>query len=153
MRGIEELRQGVAADAAAIRELTRAAYAKWVPLIGREPKPMTINYDEALRKHRFDLLDVSGKLAALIETAQHADHLLIVNVAVTPALQGQGLGTKLMAHAETLAAAAGLSVLKLFTNKSFAENIALYKKLGYGVDREEDFRGRVAVHMSKLIRS
>jgi hypothetical protein len=29
-----ELRQGVAADASAIRELTREAYAKWVPLIG-----------------------------------------------------------------------------------------------------------------------
>ena len=32
-----ELRQAMATDAAAIRELTRAAYAKWVPLIGREP--------------------------------------------------------------------------------------------------------------------
>jgi hypothetical protein len=30
-----ELRQAVAADAAAVRALTRAAYAKWVPLIGR----------------------------------------------------------------------------------------------------------------------
>ena len=33
-----ELRQATAADAAAIRGLTRAAYAKWVALIGREPK-------------------------------------------------------------------------------------------------------------------
>ena len=30
-----ELRQAVAADAPAIRELTREAYAKWVPVIGR----------------------------------------------------------------------------------------------------------------------
>ena len=37
----DELRQAVPADAPAIRELTRAAYAKWIPLIGREPKPMT----------------------------------------------------------------------------------------------------------------
>jgi hypothetical protein len=36
-----ELRQATAADAGAIRDLTREAYAKWVPLIGREPKPMT----------------------------------------------------------------------------------------------------------------
>ena len=27
-------------DAEAIRDLVRAAYAKWVPLIGREPMPM-----------------------------------------------------------------------------------------------------------------
>ena len=51
-----ELRRAVAADAAAIRELTREAYAKWVPVIGREPKPMTADYAEALRKNRFDLL-------------------------------------------------------------------------------------------------
>jgi hypothetical protein len=39
MTDTEELRQGMATDAPAIRALTRAAYAKWVPLIGREPKP------------------------------------------------------------------------------------------------------------------
>ena len=39
-----ELRQATAADAAAIRGLTRAAYAKWVALIGREPKPMTAEF-------------------------------------------------------------------------------------------------------------
>ena len=56
----EELRQAVATDAPAIRDLTRAAYAKWVPLIGREPKPMTADYAEAVRKHRFDLLYAEG---------------------------------------------------------------------------------------------
>src|SRR4051794_10754155 len=79
-----EVRQGQVMDAAAIRDLTREAYAKWVPVIGREPKPMTADYDEAVRKHRFDLLHVGGRLAALIETIREADHLLIENVAVSP---------------------------------------------------------------------
>ena len=72
-----ELRQATAADAGAIRDLTRQAYAKWVPLIGREPKPMTANYDEAVVRHRFDLLYIDGALAALIETIREADHLLV----------------------------------------------------------------------------
>jgi hypothetical protein len=38
--GAIELRRAIAADAAAIRELTRQAYAKWVPIIGREPLPI-----------------------------------------------------------------------------------------------------------------
>ena len=38
-------------DAPAIRDLTRAAYAKWVPVIGREPKPMGADYDLAVRAH------------------------------------------------------------------------------------------------------
>ena len=87
MSNKEELRQGVATDAAAIRDLTRAAYAKWVPVIGREPKPMTADYAEALRKHQFDLLYVEGRLVALIETVREADHLLIENVAVAPSFQ------------------------------------------------------------------
>ncbi|RVC49448.1 GNAT family N-acetyltransferase, partial [Mesorhizobium sp. M00.F.Ca.ET.038.03.1.1] len=33
-------RTAEAADAAAIRDIVRAAYAKWVPVIGREPLPM-----------------------------------------------------------------------------------------------------------------
>jgi hypothetical protein len=42
-----ELRQATPADAAAIRRLTRAAYAKWIPASGREPKPMTVDYSVA----------------------------------------------------------------------------------------------------------
>jgi GNAT superfamily N-acetyltransferase len=145
----EELRQGLAPDATAIRDLTRAAYAKWVPVIGREPKPMAADYAEALRKHRFDLLYVEGELVALIETIRGADHLLIENVAVAPPFWGRGFGRKLMAHAEKMAASVGLSETRLYTNKLFAGNIQLYGKLGYRVDREEAFEGGVVVHMSK----
>jgi ribosomal protein S18 acetylase RimI-like enzyme len=149
-RGVTlELRQATPADAAAIRALTREAYAKWVPLIGREPKPMTADYEEAVAKHRFDLLYLDGILAALIETIREADHLLVENVAVSPAFQGRGLGRKLMAHAEALARASGFAEIRLYTNQRFAENIELYRRLGYRVDREEDVKVGIVVHMSK----
>ena len=148
---MEGMRQAAAEDAAAIRALTRAAYAKWVPLIGREPLPMAADYEAAVAKHRFDLLHVEGTLAALIETIAKDDHLLIENVAVAPAFQRRGLGCKLMAHAEAVARGMGYRVLRLYTNKSFAENVALYRRLGYAVDREEEFRGGITVHMSKEI--
>ena len=147
-----EMRRAVASDAPAVRALTREAYAKWVPLIGREPKPMTADYEEAVRKHRIDLLHLEGALAALIETIAEADHLLIENVAVSPAFQGRGLGRKLMAHAEQLAASAGYREVRLYTNKLFAENVQLYSQLGYQVDREEEFTGGIVVHMSKSVR-
>ncbi|MEO8559051.1 MAG: GNAT family N-acetyltransferase [Rhodospirillales bacterium] len=146
-----QLRQAVASDAAAIRELTRTAYAKWVKLIGREPKPMTADYDVAVRNHRFDLLSVDGKLAALIETIVQPDHLLIENVAVLPEYQGRGLGSKLVAHAESLAAVAGFKQIRLYTNQRFVENVELYRKLGYLVDREEHGERGVTVYMSKPI--
>ena len=52
----EEIRRAVAGDAAAIAALTRAAYEKWIPVIGRAPKPMTADYDDAVRAHLIDLL-------------------------------------------------------------------------------------------------
>lgn len=146
-----ELRRAKATDAGAIRALTRQAYAKWVPLIGREPKPMTADYDAAVARHRFDLLSVDGTLAALIETIRQADHLLVENVAVAPSFQGRGLGRRLMAHAEALACELGLDTIRLYTNQRFAENIALYRRLGYQVDREETLPVGTAVHMSKRL--
>ena len=153
MTGLDaaEFRLGVATDAAAIGDLTREAYAKWVPLIGREPKPMTANYEEAVRKHRLDLLHVKGLLAALIETIPAVDHLLIENVAVSPAFQRRGFGRKLMAHAELVAASFGFSEIRLYTNKVFAENVRFYAQLGYRLDQEEAFEGGVLIHMSKSV--
>jgi ribosomal protein S18 acetylase RimI-like enzyme len=147
----EELRQARAEDASAIRELTCAAYAKWVPVIGREPKPMGADYEKAVREHRFDLLYRNGNLVGLIETIPQPDHLLIENLAILPPCQGLGLGRKLMAHVERLAVAQGFAEVRLYTNKLFAENVSFYEKLGYRVYREEEFRGGVAVHMSKPV--
>ena len=144
-----EVRRAGPEDANAIRELTREAYAKWVPVAGREPKPMGADYDVAVRDHRFDLLEADGELAALIETTREGDELLIVNVAVRPAFQGRGFGRRLLALAEEIAAEAGLTGTRLYTNKLFEVNIALYRSLGYAVEREEALERAVVVHMVK----
>jgi ribosomal protein S18 acetylase RimI-like enzyme len=138
-------------DATSVRALSRAAYAKWVPLIGREPLPMSADYDQAIREHRFDLLFDGERLVGLIETVESADHLLIVNVAVSPDDQGRGFGRRLLEHAERLATALRLAELRLYTNQLFIANIALYRRFGYRVDREDAFMGGVVVHMSKRL--
>jgi predicted N-acetyltransferase YhbS len=147
--GIMQLRQATPADASAIRRLTREAYAKWIPVIGREPTPMTADYDEALCAHRFDLLYLDDVLAALIETVEEPGQVLIENLAVDPAFQRRGLGRKLLALAEEIAAALGHRRIRLYTNKRFVENIQLYGRVGYQMDREEEFAGGIVVHMSK----
>ena len=145
------LRRATPADAAAIRQLTREAYARWVPLIGREPKPMAADYEAAVRSHRFDLLYSDGALAGLIETVDEGGQLLIENVAVAPAFQGRGFGQRLMAEAEDIAAALGRERIRLYTNQRFAENVRLYLRLGYAVDREAPIGDGVVVHMSKTL--
>ena len=146
-----EVRPALSEDAARIRDLTRAAYAKWVALIGREPLPMQADYRRAVAEHTIDLLIDGGALAGLIETILRPDHLWIENVAVAPERQGRGFGRLLLAHAEKRAAEAEQFEIRLQTNQAFGANLALYAKLGYAIDRIEAFRGGTIVHMSKKI--
>ncbi len=144
-------RRATPADATAVRALTRAAYARWVPLIGREPKPMGADYDAALRDHVVELLVRDGALVGLAEMIPQPDHLLLENVAVAPACQGQGLGRALMARVEAVAADLGHAEVRLYTNARFAANIALYRRLGYRVTREEVVPAGTVVHMAKAL--
>ena len=144
-------RRATAADAAAARALTREAYAKWVPVIGREPKPMTADFDAAIRDHRIDLLCAGERVVALIETIAEPEALLIENVAVSPACQNRGLGRRLMAHAEGLAAAMGYGEIRLYANARFVENVTFYQRLGYAMTHQEPFLGGWVTHMRKTL--
>ena len=149
MTGAVVLRQAVGADAPAILALTRAAYAKWVPVLGREPTPMYHDYDQALRQDRVDMLYADGALAGIVHTIKKPDYLEIWNVAVDPAYQGRGFGRQLLAHGEALAASLGYDEIRLYTNKFFTVNIALYESVGYEIYLEEPFKDTFLVHMKK----
>lgn len=147
------IRRATLADAAAIRDLTRAAYAKWVPLIGREPLPMQADYARAVVEHLIKLAEENGHLLGLVEMIPAADHLLIENLAVHPKAQGRGLGDQLLHHAETTAHALGHAEIRLYTNEKFAANIAFYAKRGYAVyERGSLVPGSVTVFMRKTIK-
>ena len=146
-----EIRPALLEDAVAIRALTRAAYAKWVPLIGREPLPMQADYERAVAEHTIDLMIVNGALAGLIETMLQPDHLWIENVVVAPEQQGRGFGRLLLDHAERRALQFGRPEIRLLTNQAFAANLELYAKCGYVVDGTEPFRGGMTVHLSKRV--
>src|ERR1700728_3456374 len=128
-----EIRPAVLEDAAGIRALTRAAYAKWAALIGREPLPMQADYERAVAEHTIDLLVVDGALAGLLETILRLDHLWIENVAVAPEQQGRGLGRLLLNHAEKRALEAERLDIRLLTNQAFTANVELYAKRGYAI--------------------
>ena len=146
-----ELRPAEPHEAAAIAGIVRAAYARWVPAIGRESLPMRVDYDKALTEHRFDVVADGDRIVGVIETMQRDDHIWIENVAVAPDAQGSGIGRRLLDHAERLARAAGCFEARLLTNAAFAANVALYRRLGYAVDREEEFLNGITVYMSKRL--
>ncbi|TIO53069.1 MAG: GNAT family N-acetyltransferase [Mesorhizobium sp.] len=146
-----EFRSAGPADVAAIKTIVRAAYAKWVPVIGREPLPMRADYDKALDEHQFELAIEHGRVVGLIETMAHEDHIWIENVAVAPGAQGRGIGRRLLDSAERKAVEAGCRELRLLTNGAFAANVMLNRKHGYVVDREEPFMNGTTVYMNKRL--
>ncbi len=146
-----EIRPALLEDAARIRDLTRAAYAKWVGLIGREPLPMQADYRRAVAEHTIDLLIDGGALAGLLETMLRPDHLWVENVAVAPERQSRGYGRLLLVHAEKRAVEAKRFEIRLQTNLAFVANLELYAKLGYAIDRTEPFRGGTLVYLSKQL--
>jgi GNAT superfamily N-acetyltransferase len=148
-----QLRRATTADAPNIRALTRSAYAKWVPLIGREPIPMTADYDRAVADHIIDLWEERDQLLALIELVRGADYLSIENIAVRPDQQGKGLGSKLLDHAERLALSLGLDEIRLYTNAAFASNLSFYSRRGYQeYERGSLLPGSVTIFMRKKIK-
>lgn len=148
------LRRAGPADAAAARDLTRAAYAKWVPIIHREPLPMRADYDKAVAEHLIDLWEEGGELLALVEMIPEADHLLIENLAVRPDAQGRGLGDHLLKHAETVARGLGFGELRLYTNELFAGNVAFYARRGFEeTHRASIVPGSITVFMRRRLPS
>ena len=145
-------RRATAGDVDAIREITRAAYASWVPVIGREPKPMTANYQRAVTDHVIDLLEEDGRPIALIEVIPNPSHLLIENVAVLPERHGQGIGGLLLARADEIARSLWLNELRLYTNAKFSSNMTFYARRGFcEFLREPLASGGDVVHMKKSI--
>jgi ribosomal protein S18 acetylase RimI-like enzyme len=79
------------------------------------------------------------------------DALLVDNVAVAPAAQGQGLGRLLMHFAEQEALARGFDRLRLYTNEVMTENLGLYARLGYRETGRRIEVGYRRVYLEKII--
>jgi N-acetylglutamate synthase-like GNAT family acetyltransferase len=134
-------RRARAEDAEPIRDLVRSAYEKYVPLIGREPKPMRADHARAIREAIVWVLEDGRGLSAVLELEAHEDHLLVENVAVRPDCQGQGLGRRLLGLAEDEARRLRLIELRLYTNERYVSNIALYERLGYHQTHRQPLAG------------
>ncbi len=116
-------------DLDAVRRIARAAYAPYVPRIGREPAPMVVDFATSIAAGE---LWVAGEPVAVFVVAYpRGDHWHLVNVAVEPSAQGTGLGGALIAHVEAMARAARARAVELYTNAQMTGNRSLYPRLGY----------------------
>jgi len=141
-------------DLAAIVALTEAAYAPYNAILDAPPIPVTEDYAPRIANGEVWLLESGGEPAGVLTLERHADHAMIFSVAVSPAFQGKGFGTKLLNHADQQTRLWGLPEIRLYTNAKMERNIALYLAYGYRETgrRPNPYRpGWVLVDMAKAM--
>jgi ribosomal protein S18 acetylase RimI-like enzyme len=125
------IRRATAADLPLIEQLVTDAYGKYAERIGRKPAPMTADYASDLTAARvWVLCDASAVVGVLVTRAMEG-YLLLDNVAVAPAAQGQGFGKMLLRRAEQDALELGLPQVRLYTNAAMTENLRFYPRHGF----------------------
>lgn len=135
----------------AIRGLVRRAYAIYVPRMGKEPGPMLDDYAVRIAEGAVYVLERDGAMCGALVLLDLPGYLLLDNVAIDPACQGQGLGRILIAFAESEARRRGYSEIRLYTHETMTENIAMYRRLGYEESHRITEKGYARVYMRKTI--
>jgi ribosomal protein S18 acetylase RimI-like enzyme len=125
------IRSARADEAARLREIARAAYAKYASRIGREPAPLATDYVAAIAANHAVVIEHDGSVAGYLIGRPDADGFYVENIAVDPAYQGSGLGEALMRHVIAETKRLKLSSIWLFTNVAMTENRELYAHLGF----------------------
>jgi GNAT superfamily N-acetyltransferase len=143
------VRQAGPQDVARLREIATAAYAPYVPRIGKPPAPMTADYGAVVAAEHAWVAVAGDTVVGLLVLVPAADHLLLENIAVDPEWQGRGIGARLLAVAEQQAEHAGLAEIRLYTNAAMSENIAYYPRHGYVETHRGQGDGFDRVYFSK----
>jgi GNAT superfamily N-acetyltransferase len=146
------LRRAVGADAWVVSECVNAAYAHWIPRIGRKPWPMLQDYSVVIQTEHVVIAEANGVAAGVLVLSEPSEGFLIDNVAVIPSRKGQGIGRALLVHAEQEAMARGHKSLYLYTNEKMFENIAMYIRAGYVEYERRQEEGFRRVFLRKALR-
>src|SRR5207245_5917183 len=93
------IRRATADDAARIGAIARAAYAKYVSRIGREPAPMVADFAGHIAADHVVVVEAAGVLDGYMVAWAEIDAYFVHNLSVDPAPQGRGVGGNLVQHA------------------------------------------------------
>lgn len=79
----------------------------------------------------FRVMCIGSRIVGYISFSPAADQLFVDTLAVMPAYHGRGIGTRLLAFADSEALRLGLSGVNLFTKAAMTGNLAFYERRGY----------------------
>ena len=140
-----QIRQAQVADSRAVVVCIRAAYARYLARMDREPAPMHADYEALIAQGVVYVLADEKEVRGVLVMMPQGRDMFVENVAVDPRFQRQGLGRTLMAFVEQQTRKEQLDEIRLYTNEVMTENLHFYQKLGFEEEgrRVEDGYHRV----------
>jgi ribosomal protein S18 acetylase RimI-like enzyme len=145
--GAPFIRKAIADDAKRLVAIAHAAYAKYVPRMGREPPPMLADFPAFIAAGSAVVIENSGELAGYLIGWPEPDAYLVDNIAIDPARQGQGLARKLIDHTIAEARRLNSPAVRLYTNVAMIENLIVYGRFGFVETHRAVENGLHRVHM------
>ena len=143
------LERANADDKDGVIALQFAAYARNRELLGLEPLPLLVDYDEIFGLYEVWVLRCDDSIGAALILERRSDDLLIWSVATDPSSQGRGTGAKLLAAADQRVRELGRSTLRLYTGSTLDHLIAWYGRHGFEIEQIEQLEDRAITHMVK----
>ena len=118
-------------DAPTVTACVCEAYLHYIERIGTQPRPMLDDYSQVIQDFNVHVVITGGRVVGVIVMKTTDEGFYIDNVAVRPAVKGQGAGRVLLELAEAEARRGGYHSLYLATHELMTENRALYTRIGY----------------------
>jgi ribosomal protein S18 acetylase RimI-like enzyme len=146
-----QIRQAQSRDIESIEAIVGAAYAPYVPRLGRAPAPVCADYPALVEAGDAWVGISDERVVGVLVIRPAGDALELENVAVDPTHQQRGHGRALISFAERRARALGLSEVTLYTNEAMVENLSLYPKLGFTETRRGVEDGYRRVYFRKCL--
>ncbi len=140
------IREAAADDADEAQAVIAAAYAPWRARLPDLPD-VTDGVAGDIARGPAWVAEAEGRIAGVLLAGRDGTVLHVANIAVRPGMGGQGIGAALMREAETWAARAGCTLLRLATHAAMTRNVGFYERLGWQVTARDGNKVLMARHL------
>lgn len=148
MTGEIVIRQAVTGDAPNLQSCMHSAYAAYNDrMSGTRLPPLELDYAAEIENYPTWVAVLDNQLVGGVTLVFEADSASIANIAVSPSVQGRGLGRSLLEFAERKAKEKGYTELRLATHVRLTENVEIYRHLGWAEFNRDETR----VFMKKIV--
>ncbi len=122
-------------DAGEVLTLQRAAFVQEALIYGTPSLPaltQTLESLEAeLRENLGCVAHLGPRMVGAVRARRDGELLLVGRLVIAPDVQGQGIGSRLLAAVERRGTDAGAAAAELFTGSLSEANLRLYQREGY----------------------